>query len=75
VSDLEFARTLHAQYNVTVLPGSYLAREARGINPGRNFVRVALVPPLADCLEAVRRLRAHLGDLQNTSQAAIKANL
>ena len=75
VSDLEFARTLHDQYNVTVLPGSYLAREARGINPGRNFVRVALVPPLAECLEAVRRLRAHLGTLQKTSQAAIKAHL
>jgi N-succinyldiaminopimelate aminotransferase len=59
VSDTEFARTLHANYNVMVLPGSYLAREARGVNPGRNFVRVALVPPLDDCLEAAQRIRSH----------------
>ena len=37
-------RACYADYNVTVLPGSYLAREARGINPGRSFVRIALVP-------------------------------
>jgi N-succinyldiaminopimelate aminotransferase len=74
VSDIAFARALHAQHGVTVLPGSYLAREARGINPGRNFVRVALVPPLAECLEAARRVRDYLGTLQETPQSAIKAH-
>ena len=59
VSDTEFARGLHANYNVTVLPGSFLARDAHGVNPGRNFVRVALVPALEDCLEAAERIGAH----------------
>jgi N-succinyldiaminopimelate aminotransferase len=41
---------------VLVLPGSYLARDAHGANPGRNHVRIALVAPLADCVEAVQRI-------------------
>jgi N-succinyldiaminopimelate aminotransferase len=43
LSDTEFAQRLYAEYNVTVLPGSYLAREAHGVNPGRNRIRMALV--------------------------------
>jgi N-succinyldiaminopimelate aminotransferase len=70
VSDTEFARGLHANYNVTVLPGSYLAREARGVNPGRNFVRVALVPALEDCLEGAQRIRAHYLSLTQQRSAA-----
>ena len=54
--DREFARRLHAEYNVLVLPGSFLARDAEGQNPGRNHVRVALVPPLAECVEAAGRM-------------------
>jgi N-succinyldiaminopimelate aminotransferase len=56
IDDAEFARRLHAEYNVLVLPGSYLARDAGGVNPGRNRVRIALVAPLAECVEAARRL-------------------
>lgn len=56
VADTEFAQRLYRDYNVTVLPGSYLARETRGTNPGKNFVRVALVAPLAECVEAARRI-------------------
>jgi N-succinyldiaminopimelate aminotransferase len=41
---------------VLVLPGSFLAREANGDNPGRNRVRVALVAPLAECVEGVQRI-------------------
>ena len=74
VPDTEFARALHADYNVTVLPGSYLAREARGVNPGRNFVRVALVPPAADCLEAAQRLRSCLSKLQREADNTLKAH-
>ena len=54
--DTEFARRLHAQYNVLVLPGSYLARTVRGVNPGAHHVRIALVPPLAECVEAMERI-------------------
>jgi len=58
--DAEFTRRLYQEQNVSVLPGSYLAREARGINPGRNFIRIALVASTAECTEAARRIAAFL---------------
>jgi len=54
--DTAFARALYAQYNVTVLPGSYLARESQGRNPGRGRIRMALVADTAECTEAARRI-------------------
>lgn len=56
VDDEHFAAALYREYNVTVLPGSYLARVAHGRNPGRNYVRMALVAPLGECLEAAQRI-------------------
>nr|WP_315206871.1 succinyldiaminopimelate transaminase [uncultured Albidiferax sp.] len=56
-SDVAFARDLLAAYNVTVLPGSYLAREAHGHNPGRQRIRMALVAETAECAEAAQRIR------------------
>ena len=56
VDDEQFAAALYREYNVTVLPGSYLARMAHGRNPGSNYVRMALVAPLAECLEAAQRI-------------------
>ena len=56
MSDTDFARALLAQYNVTVLPGSYLARDAQGGNPGAGRVRMALVAETAECVEAARRI-------------------
>jgi N-succinyldiaminopimelate aminotransferase len=58
IADTEFAKQLFEQYNVSVVPGSYLAREAHGSNPGRNFIRVALVAPVEECVEAAQRLKA-----------------
>ena len=55
-SDEDFARALYAAYNVTVLPGSYLARSAQGHNPGAGYVRMALVAKTAECLEAAHRI-------------------
>lgn len=55
-SDTEFARELYALYNVVVLPGSYLAREARGVNPGAGRVRMALVAETEECVEAAGRI-------------------
>jgi N-succinyldiaminopimelate aminotransferase len=57
-SDTVFARELLAQYNVTVLPGSYLAREVDGRNPGAGRVRMALVAETAECIEAAERIAA-----------------
>eukprot|EP01036_Dinobryon_divergens_P040565 gene40565-53644_t len=56
MTDAEFARALLAQYNVTVLPGSYLAREAQGSNPGAQRVRMALVAETEECVEAALRI-------------------
>jgi N-succinyldiaminopimelate aminotransferase len=52
-----FARELFAQQHVTVLPGSYLGRTTDGINPGQNYVRMALVAPLDECREAAERIK------------------
>lgn len=54
--DERYARELFRRSHVTVLPGRYLARDAHGTNPGRGFVRMALVPDLDTCLEAARRI-------------------
>ena len=56
--DVAFARALLAQYNVTVLPGSLLAREAHGVNPGAGRIRLALVAEVEECLAAARRIAA-----------------
>jgi N-succinyldiaminopimelate aminotransferase len=54
--DTRFARALAVEQNVIVLPGSFLAREAHGVNPGAGFVRIALVPQLDACLAAAQRI-------------------
>ena len=56
MDDETFARELSAQQNVHVLPGRYLSRTVDGHNPGENRVRLALVAPLEECLEAARRI-------------------
>ena len=56
LSDVDFARRLYADYNVTVLPGSYLARDAHGQNPGQGRIRMALVAGVDEGLEAANRI-------------------
>lgn len=60
----EFTRGLLARENVTVLPGSYLARDAHGINPGSMRARIALVPPVAQCIEAAHRIKSYVESLK-----------
>jgi len=60
ISDTELAVKLYRDLNITVLPGSFLAREAHGVNPGKNFVRMALVASYDECIEAAHRIREHL---------------
>jgi len=56
-SDTGFAQKLYRECNITVLPGSFLAREAHGVNPGAGFVRLALVASMQECMEAVQRVK------------------
>ncbi|MCJ8169746.1 succinyldiaminopimelate transaminase [Atopomonas sediminilitoris] len=63
ISDTEFARRLYAAEHVTVVPGSYLSREVNGDNPGAQRVRLALVAPLAECIEAAQRIRRFVESL------------
>lgn len=53
-SDTALAQRLYRDFNITVLPGSFLAREAHGVNPGQGFIRIALVAGLDECLSAAR---------------------
>ncbi|WP_226664925.1 succinyldiaminopimelate transaminase [Microbulbifer aggregans] len=53
-----FTRELFRQQNITVLPGAFLARKANGINPGADYVRMALVATLEECVEAAKRIRS-----------------
>ena len=63
IDEENFVRGLYAAQNVTVLPGSYLSREAEGSNPGARRVRIALVPALPDCVEAAGRIRDYVQSL------------
>jgi N-succinyldiaminopimelate aminotransferase len=56
IDDAEYARRLHGQCNVIVLPGSFLSRDCDGMNPGRGFVRIALVAEEPEVMEAARRI-------------------
>lgn len=63
IDDVEFTRKLHDAEGVSVLPGSYLAREARGINPGTGRIRIALVATVDECTEAAQRLKRFAASL------------
>jgi N-succinyldiaminopimelate aminotransferase len=58
--DETFTRELFATQNLTILPGSYLARDTRSGNPGKHRVRISLVAPVDECVTAARRIRAFL---------------
>lgn len=57
IADTDFAQQLFAQQNVTVLPGSFLARDTKAGNPGKNRIRLALVAPLKECIQAAERIK------------------
>ncbi|MBV1873189.1 MAG: succinyldiaminopimelate transaminase, partial [Gammaproteobacteria bacterium] len=63
IDDIDFAQQLYAQQNVTVLPGQYLSRTVKGINPGKNRIRMALVASPAECEEAACRIKAFMETL------------
>jgi N-succinyldiaminopimelate aminotransferase len=61
--DIAFAQGLLAQYNVAVLPGSLLARESHGVNPGAGRIRLALVAEVDECVEAAQRIVSYIHSL------------
>jgi len=63
IDDIEFARRLFAQQNVTVLPGQYLARATPGGNPGVNRIRMALVADFDECIAAAQRIKQFAASL------------
>lgn len=63
MDDAEFARRLFDQKNVTVLPGSYLSRTVDGKNPGSQHIRMALVAPLDECIDAANRIKQFIETL------------
>jgi len=70
IDDALFAKRLLAEQAVTVLPGSYLARDARGTNPGRGYVRIALVAGIDECAQAVDRIIALARTIQEPVASA-----
>ena len=65
IADTTFAQGLYRDYNVTVLPGSYLGRSADGVNPGENFVRLALVASMEESVEAAQRIAEFVATLSD----------
>ena len=63
LEDTQFAQRLFTAQHVTILPGSYLAREAHGLNPGQDHIRIALVAPLEECITAAHRIAAFCATL------------
>lgn len=60
MDDEAFTREIFAQEHINVVPGSYLAREVDGVNPGKNRIRMALVATLDECIEAANRIERFL---------------
>jgi len=58
--DEKFTAKLYQEQHITVLPGSYLSRTTGHANPGHGYVRIALVAPLDECIEAAKRIRTYL---------------
>ncbi len=63
IDETDFAQQLFKQQNITVLPGSFLSRDAHDINPGKNHVRIALVAPVEECIEAANRIKQFINTL------------
>jgi len=63
IADTDFARELFHQFNVTVLPGRFLARDTKQGNPGINHIRMALVASQEECVEAAYRIRQFIESL------------
>jgi N-succinyldiaminopimelate aminotransferase len=73
MSDEQFTSELFATRNITVLPGSYLGRDGLSGNPGAGRVRISLVPPVEQCVEAAVRIRDFARERSLTSRSSVPA--
>lgn len=64
VDDLTFTQELYRRQNISIMPGSFLSRTVDGINPGANFVRIALVSSIEECREALIRIKSIIEELK-----------
>lgn len=53
-------KALFEKVNINALAGRYLSREVNGINPGKGFVRLALVASVEESREAITRIKTLL---------------
>lgn len=56
ISDEIFTKQLYHKFNVKVIPGRFLSRNFDNYNPGNGYVRIALVAPIEECIEASNRI-------------------
>ena len=56
--DLRFTQELYRATGVQVLPGRFFARDTEHGNPGKGYVRIALVDEIEKCVEAAERIVA-----------------
>jgi len=68
IDDIDFAQKLYSEQNMTVLPGQFLSRETKQGNPGKKFIRLALVASIEECTEAAQRLKQFITNLENINE-------
>ena len=66
IDDMQFAKMLYSQQNVTLLPGQFLSRQTPATNPGLNRVRIALVAEINECIEAALRIKQFISSLDTS---------
>jgi N-succinyldiaminopimelate aminotransferase len=66
IDDMQFAKMLYSQQNVTLLPGQFLSRQTPSTNPGLNRVRIALVAEIDECIEAALRIKQFISSLDTS---------
>ena len=64
IDDQQFTGELYKNYNITVMPGSFLSRESHGINPGAGYARIALISTMEETKEALERLKVYYSELK-----------
>ena len=54
--DKKAAKMLWEKFSLRVMPGSFMAKDVNGINPGKGYLRISLVDEKEVIEEAMRRI-------------------